>query len=284
MKKAIILLACAALVTVSTQGAPCQTRRLPKAGFPVLTTPSDNGNLPTSFGMHLSDGLDRTKGDRSTRYDPGEPSMNMALVRWEPQQMPLLIWVSPGLALPECPFEEIQSTRVDLVASMLTQPGNPFADLKQAPNWTADVNDQVAAGIEEWRQFENEGLFRFAFTDDPHNANILIFFCASFPGSSQPGGINVGGITSAQIYTPEQAHSTDKKHKPVIIELSTVINGSPEKMLGASAHEFGHALGIKAHSPYRDDIMYGDRLVNQLSEGDKATIRWLYHQTPKYVL
>jgi len=275
--------------TIAAHAANAQiqtTRRLPKAGFPVMTTttPGSNDSLPAINGMHLTAGMDRGPTDRTTRYDPGEPSLNMAVVRWEPHQMPLLIWLSPGLMLPTCPFDEIQSTRVDYVASMLQQPGNPFAELKQAPGWTPEINDQVATGIEEWREFENEGLFRFAFTDDPHNANILIFFCGGFSGGSAPGGIAVGGITSAQVYTLEQAHSTDKRHKPVVIELSTLINGTPERMVGASAHEFGHALGIKAHSPYRDDIMYVDRVVNQLSAGDKSTIRWLYHQAPHYVL
>jgi predicted Zn-dependent protease len=282
---AIVLLAFCLFATTAADGADIQTtRRLPKAGFPILSPSPSGSGLPSSTGMHLTDGLDRGPTDRATRYDPGEPSLNMAVVRWEAQQMPLLVWISPGLMLPPCPFDDIQSTRVDLVASLLQQPGNPFAELKQAPGWTPDLNDQVATGIEEWREFENEGLFRFAFTDDPHNANILIFFCGSFSGGSAPGGIAVGGITSAQVYTLEQAHGTDKRHKPVVIELSSLLNSTPEKMIGASAHEFGHALGIKAHSPYRDDIMYVDRVVNQLSPGDKSTIRWLYHQPPKYVL
>jgi predicted Zn-dependent protease len=280
---AIVFLA-AFLSTIGSESAFCQTRRLPKAGFPVLTTPASDQGLATSYGMHLTPGLDRTPGEKVTRYDPGEPTLNMAVVRWESRETPLLVWLSPGLMLPTCPFDEIQSTRVDYVASLLQQPGNPFADLKQAPGWTPEVNDQVATGIEQWREFENEGLFHFAFTDDPHNANILIFFCAGFSGGNQPGGIAVGGITSAQVYSLEQAHGTDKKHKPIVMELSTLINRTPERMIGASAHEFGHALGIKAHSPYRDDIMYVDRVVNQLSPGDKATIRWLYHKAPQYVL
>jgi predicted Zn-dependent protease len=55
-------------------------------------------------------------------------------------------------------------------------------------------------------------------------------------------------------------------------------------MIGASAHEFGHALGIKAHSPYRDDIMHENRIVNQLSPADKTTIRNLYRSKPAYVM
>jgi hypothetical protein len=257
-----------------------QTRSLPKASFPA----TDTNSLPTSYGMHLTTGLDRTPQTQATRYDPGEPALKGALVRWQEQKMPLLIWLGPGLQLPDCPVNEIQSTRVDYVTSLLQQTGNPFNDLKQAPSWTAETNDLVAAGIEQWREFENEGLIRFAFTDDPRNANICVFFCGGFKDASQPGGINIGGITSAQVYPLRQAEAIKIKQKPVIIELSTLVNSTPERMIGAASHEFGHALGIKAHSPYRDDIMYVDRVVNQLSQGDRATIRWLYHQIPQYVM
>ena len=173
-------------------------------------------------------------------YNPGEPTRQMQLVRWESKKMPLLIWISPGIKLPEVPFSEIQSTRVDMVTTMLQQQ-NPFAGCTQAPRWTPDTNDQVAAGIEQWREFEKEGLFRFLFTDDPRAAHILVFFVDNFKDSSSPGGISVGGNTCAQIYPYAQAQQVKILQKPVIIELSTFVNSTPQKMQGATAHEFGHA-------------------------------------------
>jgi hypothetical protein len=273
----------ASLVLPSAAFSQVINRKLPKAGFPVITRVTSLQDLPSSNGVHLTPGLDRNPRQQVERYDPGEPELKGGLVRWEDRKMPILIWISPGLMLADCPFNEIQATRVDYVTGLLQDP-NGLGELKVAPMWTPEVGDQVAAGIEQWREFENEGLFRFAFTDDPHNANVCVFFCGAFRDSSAPGGINIGGLTSAQVYPLQQALSMKIKQKPVIIELSTQINHSPERMIGASAHEFGHALGIKAHSPYRDDIMYVDRVVNELSPGDKATIRWLYHQTPQYVM
>ncbi len=274
-----------------------QLRNLPKASFPVLAGPNpDNGNnastapdlniptLPLSNGLHLSPGLNRPPNAAAERYDPGEPGKNMALVRWEQNRMPLFIWISPGIKLPDSPINELKDTRVDFVTGLLQSTGDPFVGLEKAPAWTPDVNDQVAAGFEEWRQFQNEGLFSFAFTDDPRNAHICVFFTDAFRNGSQPGGINIGGNTCAQIYPLSLAHSMNIKQKPVVIELSTLVNETPEKMMGAAAHEFGHALGIKAHSPYREDLMYEDRVVNHLSPADKATIRWLYHQPPQFVM
>ena len=186
--------------------------------------------------------------------------------------------------MPEVPFEEIPSTRPDAVTQLLQTPGNPFQNLSQVKGWVPEMNDQVAAGIEQWREFEGEGLFSFAFTDDPHNANIMIFFTDAFRDANSPGGIMVGGITSAQVYPYALAQKQKIGQKPVVIELSTLVNSTDEKMQASSAHEFGHALGIKAHSPYREDIMYAFRVVDHLSPADKATIRYLYKSTPQWVL
>jgi predicted Zn-dependent protease len=292
---------------VEPQSASAQYRKLPKAQFgnysqsqvgnsPTLTQPvqgssglGDSGNtmsLPMSTGLHLSPGLDRKPGaaGAADRYDPGEPTLKMQLVRWESKKMPLLIYLSPGLKLPDCPFESIPAVRPDQVTQMLQNPGNPFQDLTRVKNWVPEMNDQVAAGIEQWREFENEGLFNFAFTEDPHNAHIMIFFTDAFRDANSAGGNMVGGITSAQVYPYALAQSQKIGQKPVIIELSTLVNSTDEKMQASSAHEFGHALGIKAHSPYREDIMYAFRVVNHLSPADKSTIRYLYKTKPQWVL
>jgi predicted Zn-dependent protease len=288
------------LMASDTAKAEAQTRKLPKASFPVLARPNsplDNGSaagtlngttqsdssLPSSAGLHLTEGLDRKKGAPIEPYNPGEPDRSMARVRWEKKSMPLLIWISPGLKLPDCSMAELKNTRVDYVTQLL-QTADPFIGMGQAPAWTPQMNDQVATGIEQWRQFENEGLFSFAFTDNPRNAHICVFFTDTFKDGNAPGGIAIGGNTCAQIYPVSLAHSMNIRQKPVIIELSTLVNSSAQKMIGAAAHEFGHALGIKAHSPYRDDLMYEDRVVDALSEADKATIRWLYHQEPQFVM
>ncbi len=42
-------------------------------------------------------------------------------------------------------------------------------------------------------------------------------------------------------------------------------------------HEIGHALGIFAHSPYGDDVMYVSPSRRDLSPRDRATIEAAYH-------
>jgi predicted Zn-dependent protease len=273
------------LPTSSAALAQTATRRLPPAGFGLnIQQNLGASGLPKVSGVHLGDtGEDRPDNSPPEVYNPGEPSAHMGLVRWESNKMPLKIWISPGLKLPECPFDQIQATRVDTVVQLLNQP-TPLAGLQQAQGWTEHTNDVVAAGIEEWRQFENEGLFSFVFCDDPRIADIVVFFPEAFRDASSPGGIMIGGVTSATVYPIQQAHSIKIRQKPVVIELSLAVNYTDDRLYGAAAHEFGHALGIKAHSEKRQDIMFRDRIVNHLSPSDKATIRWLYHQKPAYVM
>ncbi|HYF39700.1 MAG TPA: hypothetical protein VD930_08440 [Gemmatimonadales bacterium] len=45
-------------------------------------------------------------------------------------------------------------------------------------------------------------------------------------------------------------------------------------------HELGHAIGIFAHSPDPNDIMYSDPVVSELSVSDRATAELAYHVAP----
>jgi hypothetical protein len=267
---------------VNTTELKAQTRYLPKSGFQTYSR-STESDLPGVHGLHLTPGEDRAANQKETFYPPGEPTLNGALVRWEARKMPLKIWIAPGFKLPDCPFEEIQETRVEQVYGMLKSPAaDPFAQLQTAFQWTPDINYIVANGIEQWRRFQNEGLISFVFTEDPRNAQILVFFTDGFSESGTPGGTHVAGITSAQVYPYDLAQQVNIAQKPVVIEL--LVDGNNERLQSQSAHEFGHALGIKAHSPYRDDLMYVDRIVPQLSPADISTLRYLYKQKPQYVL
>lgn len=280
--KTLLGIALVVLSMANTYQLNAQTRYLPKATFQTYSQ-SGESNLPGAGGLHLTPGEDRPANQKSTFYPPGEPTLNGALVRWEARKMPLKIWIAPGLKLPDCPFEAIQETRVEQVYGMLKAPvSDPFAQLQAAFTWTPDLNYIVANGIEQWRRFQNEGLVSFVFTEDPRNAQILIFFTDGFSDSNSPGGTHVAGITSAQVYPFDLAQQVNIAQKPVIIEL--LLDGNNDRLQSQSAHEFGHALGIKAHSPYRDDLMYVDRVVPQLSPGDAATFRYLYKQKPQYVL
>lgn len=237
-------------------------------------------------GMHLSPGITRRRGAPVEVYPPGEPSLNGALVRWERSRMPLKIWISPGQKLPEVPYAALQDTRVGQVADLLKDIDQMVA-LPTVKGWTPTANEMVANGFEQWREFENEGLISFGFVEDPREAQILVFFTDRFAGSEGPGGTSTHGMTIARMLPANEIKAWEAKNGrqhpqwPIVMEL--VIGEDLGKLQAEAAHEFGHALGIKAHSPYREDLMHENRIVELLSPNDKATIRWLYKQNTPYM-
>ncbi len=282
------------LLAGSAQTALAQNRNLPKANFQTFTQPAGS-NLPATSGLYLRPGENRGKNNQAQPYDPTQDQLG--LVRWERNKMPLHVWIAPGLKLPDVPFSELPSTRVNLVRDML-QALHPFSELEQTPGWAENFNSIAAAGFEEWRQFETEGLVSFDFTDDPKMAHILVFWTDGFKDADAPGGVYVQALTCSQQLPVDKARELEAAGRkivpvgyvvpgrgdiiqnPVVIELGV---GSEFRLHGAAAHEFGHALGIIKHSPYREDLMYVDRVVDELSPGDKETFRRLYHASPQGV-
>ncbi len=293
-------------VTVTDAQAHSQAKRrkqvstppvyyLPKAGFPVLTGGSDNagtggasgGELPQVNGLHLQEGIDRRSGDGGQAYDPGEPELTIQggvhpTVRWSQQRFPLRVWISDGKQLPEVPFLSTKDDRPTRVHNMLKNPAG-FDALPVCSGWKPEMNDAVASGIEEWREMSNEGVIKFGFVERPENADIMVFFTTKFPGASGPGGTDVKAMTISKDYTPQDVQnfvSQGLDRVPTVMEF--VVNEDANRLQGDAAHEFGHALGIKAHSPYRQDIMYENRIVDLPSPADKATLRALYKRNTNY--
>ena len=269
------------------QPAMAQTRSLPKANFNNYS--GAGNNLPNAGGLSLQEGQDRPRGAPPEVYNPGEPSLQHKLVRWESRFMPLKVWISPGKKLSDKPISQINQTRPQEVLGLLkSDPG--FSSLQQCAGWTPGMNSAAQVGIEQWKEFQNEGLFAFDFVDDPTMANILLFWSDGFTGDEGTGGVSTGGNTVAVLYDANEVRNREAasggqplQGTPVIIELRA--DESFDKLQGRAAHEFGHALGIKEHSPFNQDLMCVNGIVRQLSASDKATIRWLYHQrTPLLML
>ncbi len=269
------------------QPALAQTRSLPKANFNNYS--GAGTNLPNAGGLSLQEGQDRPRGAPPEVYNPGEPSLQHKLVRWESRFMPLKVWISPGKKLSDKPISQINQTRPQEVLGLMKSDPS-FSTLQQCAAWTPGMSSAAQIGIEQWKEFQSEGLFAFEFVDDPTLANILLFWSDGFSGDEGTGGVSTGGNTVAVLYDANEVRNREAasggqplQGTPVIIELRA--DESFDKLQGRAAHEFGHALGIKEHSPYNQDLMCVNGIVRQLSPSDKATIRWLYHQrTPLLML
>jgi hypothetical protein len=220
------------------------------------------------------------------------------LIRWIPDQMPLKVYVSNGLAIdsildPALGAPYTNTDHVDkwpaFVASVL-QNREQFDSLPQAQGYVPQHRAAAIEGINYWKRFEKEGLLSFGFTDDPMEADIHVFFVNHFVGQLGMGlfANDIRGYTSKNCFPYKEILAGKRADfKPVVILLRCAEkNGEPMpivKMRAASGHEFGHALGVDGHSKNPGDLMsmyYGN---GTLSPSDIATIRYLYKSTPDLI-
>jgi predicted Zn-dependent protease len=70
----------------------------------------------------------------------------------------------------------------------------------------------------------------------------------------------------------------------VVIRLDRGRLTSQESLNAVVAHEFGHALGIGAHSDDARDLMFGLPTVSAPSARDRGTLRFVLGQRPGLTL
>jgi len=220
------------------------------------------------------------------------------IIRWIPDQMPLKVYVSNGLAIdsildPALGAPYTNTDHVDqwpgFVAGVI-QNQEQFGSLPQAQGYLPQHRAAAIEGINFWKRFEKEGLLSFSLTDDPMEADIHVFFVNHFVNQLGLGlfANDIRGYTSKNCFAYKEILAGKRANfKPVVILLRCAEkNGEPMpllKMRAASGHEFGHALGIDGHSKNAADLMsmyYGN---GTLSNSDVATIRHLYKSTPDLI-
>jgi len=219
-------------------------------------------------------------------------------VHWVRDQMPLKVYISPGLTL-DCIMDPKWGAPVantdnlpawpNVVADVVSSP-EQFQALKPADGYVAGHYQAAMEGVLSWKIFEREGLFSYQLTDDPGEADIYVFFTNHFVGKNGMAlfAQDVRGYTSKTNF-PYKAilAGGQADFKPAVIVLRTTDGqGQPMslgKLKAAATHEFGHALGIEGHSTNPADLMslyYGRGVI---SPNDAATIRHLYHLTPDLI-
>lgn len=136
------------------------------------------------------------------------------------------------------------------------------------PGWTQDYKRLVTVACRNW-QASTANRVRFLVVQKPDNADIVVRWRQNFQD-------NLLGVSPFQIVGNMIIRSD------VTLALNYPENNQriPMAELQAIAtHEFGHAIGIKGHSPYANDIMYFSRNGHQpttLSQRDINTMKLLY--------
>ena len=142
----------------------------------------------------------------------------------------------------------------------------------------------VEAGLQTWEAAFLYGEFDSEVVADSNVADIVVRvgspikvgFSASFGRVAAPeceGGTGFdlpGG--SSQIQVPIRVFVNPR--------FDPASPGVAECLALTVTHELGHAMGIFAHSPDPDDIMFSDPVVSELSRSDRSTVERAYHLEP----
>lgn len=157
--------------------------------------------------------------------------------------------------------------RSALPVTIHIEPGSPLAT-------------SVQNALDTWQGAFIYGELRFALTADSTRADIIVRNEAPTKGVAglemSGGGDGCFGYTDLDI-----DRSTGTLQLPVRVRISTrtlPTNPGLQACYDATVlHEFGHAVGILAHSSDPNDVMYVSPARNTLSARDRATIEAAYH-------
>jgi len=143
----------------------------------------------------------------------------------------------------------------------------------------------VQQGIGEWEAAFLYGEFSGIMVSDSSTADVIVRVGIAPKGGFSITRLERGAAPECQGATDiELSTSGDQILRPLRVYVDQrFAPGSPgvdECMALTTTHEIGHSLGIFAHSPNPEDIMYGDPAVSTLSSRDRATAELAYHTEP----
>ncbi len=159
-----------------------------------------------------------------------------------------------------------------------------YAPVRIWVNPSSRLRPYLTTAISAWEEALIYGEWRGVPVSDSASAEIVVV------NSPPPAG--GGGSTSLASMAPQcrgeftyyAEMDTREVELPVFIYVwSRVLETDPaldECYRKTLIHEMGHAIGIFSHSSDSRDIMYGDPVVDRISERDRATAELVHHRIP----
>ena len=162
-----------------------------------------------------------------------------------------------------------------------------FVDPAGAPP-DADLRAAVLDAFAAWEGVVYYRDFQFRLVDDPADAQVIFHhrdapFLVDVSACAYPGS-GAGGIT---FFCP----SEDGRELDVLpllsggpgrvkmdVRLDRTRVASAEQFRALVIHEMGHVVGIGAHSPDPNDLLYFNIGPSVPSERDARTLRWVLRQ------
>jgi predicted Zn-dependent protease len=140
------------------------------------------------------------------------------------------------------------------------------------------LQDALQLALARWQGVFLYGEFTATMVDDSSVADIIVQNSMSPNGEGVPTQASLcAGLTDV-----DTTASATAIQLPIHIYVWAFATTSPvdECYRVATTHEFGHAIGLLAHSPDPGDVMYRNPTLDGLSARDSATAEVLYHITP----
>ncbi|MBS1955825.1 MAG: matrixin family metalloprotease [Cyanobacteria bacterium SZAS-4] len=263
----------------------------------LLVSSEISALLPNPASAYRAQGRTAARGGGGGGAVYPEFRSNYGTIRWISDQMPIKVYIAPGLTLDSiidpslgAPFTNVDGRDrwPDLVADVISNP-QTFQSLQVAQGYVPEHFQAAVQGINSWKAFERDGI-RFQIVEDPGDADIHVFWTNHFVNKLGLGLFqnDIRGYTAKRSF-PYKAIMSGKQaqFKPVVTLLRTTESNGVTmpfmKMKASAAHEFGHALGIEGHSPYPSDLMSVYYGRGAISTNDAATIRYLYRMTPDLI-
>jgi hypothetical protein len=173
---------------------------------------------------------------------------NYGTIRWLKEQMPLKVYISPGLCLDGmidpmgAPVTNVDNRDhwPDVVAGVLQNP-EQFRSLPVARGFSPQHSQAAIQGINLWKAFEKEGLYSYSLVDNPADADIFVFWTDHFTDKLGMGLFqnDIRGYTAKRSF-PYAAIKAGKMadFKPVVVLLRTTDSaGNPMNLERMKAHE-----------------------------------------------
>jgi len=136
--------------------------------------------------------------------------------------------------------------------------------------WTVDKNQAVYNAMAGWKAASGNQL-RFQMVQNISDANIVVRWQERF--SHDNIGVSPLQMVGNTILQSDVHLATSQPNGSGLLSMS--------ELNWTALHEFGHALGIRGHSPQPDDVMFFAVNPSQqtgLTARDRNTIKLLYRQ------
>jgi predicted Zn-dependent protease len=145
------------------------------------------------------------------------------------------------------------------------------------------IRPYVVTAISRWQDAFLYGEFRATLVADSSTADVIV---RNTP--SDVGGVLLRRpiLARAPQCNGETDPSLDPSSKTVQLPMhlfmyavvSDAVPGIPACYSITMTHEVGHVIGILAHSPHSDDVMFANPEFDGISDRDRQTAITLYHR------